>query len=459
MNFTFCFADRPNEWNTSAWRAHIPSNGLNTQPDKHSAKCIPLSDFAHYGNPTVQKIVGRSEVIIVQRNLLTPQIWEACDYWRGLGRLVVADLDDDYPHLTPQNPAYPFWIEDKTGLEKATGRTPVEALTEGFRHVDALVSPNRRILETWQDVVPGYWLPNYAYGEWYKDVRQKPAPQRDERIIIGWGGSVSHWDGFWFSGLVQAMQAITEKHPRVLWKLCGNDERVKKLFAEMLPEDRWIHQPGVPPDKWPLQVASFDIGLAPLCGPDAPQSESYDQHRSWLKALEYALCGVPWVGSSGGVYDELEPHTTGFCVENTAEAWTRTLERIVNGLDGYKRAAKRRMTWARKNLIMENVIDKYVKVFETIAAERNASLGLKLPNALYSKDVFDQIEEQDLPGVVVQDADIDLLLECQQGTFDLSQMWHTDLSLVSNGVNLGEVMQYQFLHTLNAQTFEEVTHV
>jgi len=458
MNFVFCFADKANEWNTSSWRAHIPSNGINTNP-AHHARCIPLTDFARYGNPTVQRAVGKADVIIVQRNLLNQEIWDACDYWRGLGKLVVADLDDDYPHLTPQNPAYRFWIEDAVGMKAQTGMMPIELLTEGFRHCDALVSPNHKILATWADVVPGYWLPNYAYGEWYKDVVQKPLPQDDEPIVIGWGGSVSHWDGWWFSGLIPAMKAITEKFPRVLWKLCGNDERVKKLFAKTLPEDRWIHQPGVPPNEWPLQVASFDIGLAPLCGPDAPQSESYDQHRSWLKALEYALCGVPWIGSKGGVYDELVPHTTGFCIENTAEAWEETLAHIVNKLAGFKQSAKRRMAWARANLIMENVVPQYVRVFETITAERNANLGLRLPDAIYSQDLFDKVDKVELVPIDHHEIDIDKLLEYQRSTFELSEAWHEGMNLESNGVDLGHCLQYSFLHTINSRLFEEVCNV
>lgn len=453
MNFVFCFADRANEWNTSSWRAHIPANGINTHKE-HWAKCIPLTDFASYGNPTVQSICGKADVILVQRNLLSAEIWEACDYWRGLGKTLVADLDDDYPHLTPQNPAYPFWIEDRLGMKEQTGKTPIELLTEGFRHVDALVSPNRKILQHWSDIVPGYWLPNYAYGEWYKDIEQKPLDESE--IIIGWGGSVSHWDGWWFSGIIPALQNVLSSYPQVKLKLCGNDERVKRLFAERFPEDRWFHQTGVLPNEWPKQVASFDIGLAPLCGPGAEQSESYDQHRSWLKALEYALCGVPWVGSEGGVYEELEEHTVGWCVENTAGAWERALVNLLEGLVVFKEHAQRRMAWAHDNLIMENVVGEYVKVFQTIVSERSARQGARLPNVFYARDMFEQFEGVTPQMATSPDLDLDKLVEYQLATFELSRNWYGGLDLDFAGVDLGDCLQYPFLHTLNTQLFSEV---
>jgi hypothetical protein len=254
----------------------------------------------------VQALVGEADVLVVQRNLLLKEIWEACDYWRGLGKTVVADLDDDYPHLTPQNPAYRFWILDAGKLKERTGYTPIEALTEGFRHVDGLISPNKLILSDWAEVLPdlrGYWVPNYANWEWHNNVKQKPLDE--EEIIIGWGGSVSHWDSFWFSGVREALPVIFERYPQTRFKLCGGDLRLQRMLEDIIP-GRWFHQSGVPPAEWPKQVASFDIGTAPLCGPEFPQGERYDQRRSWLKAAEYLLCGVPWVASDGVVYEELD---------------------------------------------------------------------------------------------------------------------------------------------------------
>lgn len=317
-------------------------------------------------------------------------MWAACDYWRALGRTVCVDLDDDYPRLTPQNPAHPFWIRDTNRIGEQVGMTPIDALTEAMRHVDALLSPNRNILDDWSDVVAGYYLPNYAQGEWYEGIKQKPTPKEDEQIVVGWGGSVSHFDSWYFSGIREAMIPLLEKYPRLHWKICGNDWRLMKWARETLPEGRWHHQPGVTPQEWPGQVASFDIGVAPLCGPGAPQSEAYDQRRSWLKAAEYLLCGVPWIASPGRVYEELDG-VGGFLVkENSPAAWMEAISWAADNLAACKAQSRGLMAWAADNLTMGGKINDYMALLKRVQVESQSRAGLRLPDVVYVSDLTQQ---------------------------------------------------------------------
>lgn len=355
---------------------------------KHEARLLPIMDFMNYGHPAVNGFVGHFDVLIVQRNLFTPEVWAACDYWRALGKLVCADLDDDYPRLTAQNPACKFWVEDVNKVEEKAGVLPTKGLEEGLRHVDVLLSPSHMILKDWSDVVKGQYWPNYAFGAWYEGIEQKPMPADDEPIIVGWGGSVSHFDAWWFSGMREVMVPLAERFPQVRWKICGNDWRLVGWLKENMPEEMWFHQPGVPPQEWPKQVASFDVGVAPLCGAQAKQAETYDNRRSWLKAVEYLLCGVPWVGSLGPVYKELN-EVGGFCVqENTAHAWLEALSCVIKNLSVYKRIAARHMQWAMENLTMEARAEEMVETLERLAAEANVRKGLRLPNIIYVGDAL-----------------------------------------------------------------------
>ena len=400
MKVLFVFSDSDSEWNCSQWRSLTPSDAINKygEDDDHSATLMKVGDFEQFGHPLVQEMTNEHDVIIVQRNLLTEQIHKACDYWRNLGKLVCADLDDDYPRLTPQNPAHRFWLGERALVFKEEfGMMPIEALTEGLRHVDALLSPSQLILDDWSEIVPGYILRNYAQDEWYEGIEQKGLPGPDDDIVIGWGGSVSHYDSWIFSGLVEAMSALFDAFPRVKVKICGNDWRLLQAVEAAWPTGRWIHQKGVPPSEWPKQVASFDIGVAPLAGPEAPKSELYDNHRSHLKAAEYIICGVPWIASPGPVYEELDGiggHRVG---TNDQVSWFYALGETINLLESRKAASAALMKWGRENLTIQHNVQTYIDLFTRIRSETTARKGIKLPDIIYVADLMeaDMQEGQD----------------------------------------------------------------
>lgn len=300
----------------------------------------------------MQDLVAPASVIVVQRNLIFTEVWEAISYWRMMRKVVVADLDDDYPHLPASNPAHEFWIKNANNLPEA----PIALLTKGLAKCDALTSPNKVILSDWKDTVAGVWVPNYARGEWYLNLHKRP---KDDRIIIGWGGSVSHSDSWFFSGAKEAVETICRENPKVCLMLCGNDPRLAGMFD--IPKEQKFIQQGVPPKDWPKVVSQFDIGVAPL---DLKDGEaSYDQRRSWIKCLEYLLCGVPWVASKSHPYEDFEQW--GKCVENTSEAWTTALRDTVANLDVLKRQAHRNRKIGWENTL-ESKIDLLMETYERI---------------------------------------------------------------------------------------------
>lgn len=142
--FLFAFADTRFEWNCSQWRSLSPSNALNAS-GQHTARCIYLHSIENYLEPAVQDIVGPADFVIVQRNLVKSGVWDFCDYWRGLGKLVVADLDDAYQMMPWDNPAHRYWELNAPNIDPH----PVPALEEGLRHVDGLTAPSKQLIQDW----------------------------------------------------------------------------------------------------------------------------------------------------------------------------------------------------------------------------------------------------------------------------------------------------------------------
>ncbi len=357
-------------------------------------------DWRH---PEIQKKLGAGDVLIFQRNVMHPDIWGVMDYWRALGKAVVVDLDDHYPQIPPSNPAFEFWIENKPGLPMY----PPDALEEGLRHADALTAPSKVLLDDWKHVVKGYWFPNWPTAAYYKSQSPKPVgapdhemtykdndatkpvitprPDTEGKIVIGWGGSLSHVDSFVESGVCGALKRIMDKYPNVLFKLCGNETRLDYIFKDF--GDKLVRQQGVRPEHWATVVSTFDIGIAPLdlrpleqWRPTSPIA-SYDERRSWLKGTEYMCAGVPWVGSMSKTYEDLRRF--GALVENTEEAWFGAMQDIIENLSARKKLALDIRDYALRKYTLERNVGRLGDMYRRILADKGVSMGMKLPNILY----------------------------------------------------------------------------
>jgi len=409
MHFIYLYADSDTEWNCAEWRCLSPSSAINAEHEAGRTKCTAqlfhMPSALDWSHPQVQGKLGRADVLVFQRNAIIPDVWAAMDYWRALGKIVVIDVDDHYPHLPPSNPAHGYWIRNMLELNPP----PIEALTEGMRHADALTSPSKVILEDWSHVIRGYWLPNWTRRLWYEPIQQKPIGKADIElgyrqksdngielvsrpsdgsegwIVIGWGGSISHVDSWLYSGVIEALDRIFEKYPQAHLKFCGHEERLEDTLSRW--GDRVIRQSGVRPEHWPLEISTFDIGIAPLdTRPlDPPWREgapiaSYDERRSWLKGVEYLTAGVPWIGSRSLAYNDLAKQ--GRLVVNTPDAWFAALDEYITDLVIQKRAAWNLRDWALRHLTFEPNVGKYAKTFEHIYATKRQARG-RLPGVIY----------------------------------------------------------------------------
>ena len=390
----------------SQWRALSPSDAINAEHERGTtpmtAQLFFMPTALVWDHPGVQRQIGAADVLIFQRNVLIKEVWDAMSYWRALGKTVVVDLDDHYPGLLPSNPAFPYWILNKPGIEPH----PVAGLEEGLRRAHALTSPSKVILKDWEHVVRGFFLPNWTRRAWYEDIEHKPADGHDYlfqyddegnllatpregsegEIILGWGGSISHVDSWLYSGIIPALDRIFEEFPAARLKFCGHEKRLEDLMLGRWGE-RVIRQGGVMPTHWPKVVSTFDIGLAPLdprplppWREDAPVV-SYDDRRSWLKAAEYLTAGVPWVASRSETYRELAH--LGNVVDNTPEAWFDTLSYTLRHLDDAKTEAWKRRRWALDRLTLEGNIGRYTQIVDNIIAVAQVAGGAKLPGTIY----------------------------------------------------------------------------
>jgi len=361
MQFLFVIADSAREWNCSEWRIAIPVRTLNNHSE-HKAEGIRYEQFGDFENSATQDTVMEADLVIFQRNLFCEPYFSAIQYFQGLGKPIMLDLDDGYPILPWSNPAHAFWVENVRKLNPP----PLEGLKHGASIVDAVCSPSKVICQDWASTNMAVWVPNFPQGSWYEDLPGKPEAHKD-RIVIGWGGSVSHYDSFWFAGVRQALTRICKRHPEVLVKICGNDGRI---FLQLpVPTNQKMWQRGVPPTLWAKMVSTFDIGIAPL-----NLSGPYDARRSWIKGIEYMLAGVPWIYSDGPPYADIREHGLG--VINTPDAWENAFEHMIINIDAFREKAKGAPLKFGQSVTMENNCDFFEKLAVKMGGIRQSSGGL-----------------------------------------------------------------------------------
>jgi len=148
---------------------------------------------------------------------------------------------------------------------------------------------------------------------------------------------------------------ICREFDQVKVMICGNEPYAKEKLAEMLPEDRLITKDWVPTEQWPSVVANFDIGLAPLAG-------TYDDRRSWVKVLDYALLGIPFVCTDSVPYAGCQG---GIKVKNKAKSWHRAIKTLLVNPGRVKLLTNVGKTWSWRTGI-DCHISTYLNVFEEI---------------------------------------------------------------------------------------------
>lgn len=365
MRVIYVFADSASEWNCSEWRCKAFSDAFNRVNVGVEAKLIHVSGFLEYLASPLQAWIGPADLIIFQRNAVSQEALDAIEYWQGMGKPVVLDLDDAYHILPWSNPAHQYWhVEDTQSLYW---------LERALWVSDGLIAPNPLLLQDWAHVCPGFLIPNFARREWWR-----PLPSREEakgrlslagRIVIGWGGSVSHYDAWWGSGLREAARWLARDYPKITFLIAGNDPRIADSLP--VPPSQKVALRGVPPEDWPKIVASFDIGVAPLFGP-------YDQRRSWIKGMEYSLAGVPWVATDGVPYAGLR--AWGRLIRNSEQEWYMALADLIDRLEEAQAEAEARKEEA-ETLFIDRRLGEVRRIYEEIV-ERKRSRG-RLPGVAY----------------------------------------------------------------------------
>lgn len=356
MKIVYLAADNDNEWNCSEWRCAIPVRAWQ-RSGLADAQLHRLPAFLA-GNPDARQAVAAADVVVLERMLVGPMPWHV-QQWRAQGKAVVLDFDDAYHLMQPDNRAFPFWhegfVRQPGGAMTRLKTLPIHEFKDYMFSVSAITTPSRLLCADYSELTnAARYLPNYLDWQRYERVGLQP----HEGIVIGWGGSMSHYNSWNGSGLAQALRRVCRLRADVRVAVNGADPRIPDMLHSI--RDRLIVRPWVLCGDWPREIAAWDIGLAPLHG-------AYDDRRSWIKPLEYSAVGIPWIATDSPAYLDIAPQ--GVTVRNGAANWERAILHMIDNLPAYQMQAERAREWAR-----EQAIDRHLTeiraMYQELAYER-----------------------------------------------------------------------------------------
>lgn len=280
----------------SGWyRMLLPSQSL---------KWLPGHDTA--ANTAINEAWREAVTCVVGARTCQPGPTKAWREFRDRGVRLVVDMDDDYWHLDPTNPARQVWSAEMLAR--------LEANMAGS---DIVTAASTRLAEEIRQHTdtPVVVIPNGLEAQLLGEVRVYDRP----RVRVGWAGTSS--TVYELPLAARALRRIAD-YPQVDVRLVGippvqaaaagaGHEHVKTLG--------WLDTPG----KYLEGVASFDVWVAPYR--DTP----FNRAKFPTKALEAGFLGIPLIASNVGAYAEAVEHgVTGFLVDHDHE-WGRYLKMLV----------------------------------------------------------------------------------------------------------------------------------
>lgn len=271
----------------------------------------------------------RVDVVVIQRPM-TERLLQAVDGFRSDGVAVVVELDDDITSLSARHVLWPS-IQPSTSPQ-SNWRIQQECC----RRADLITVSTSALARRYAGHGRVVVVPNHVPASYLTVDRLE-----HDGVWVGWTGAVAtHPDDLQVTrgGVAKAVEASGAE-----FVMLGAPAGVQAALG--LREEPW--SVGFLPLPWyPVGMAQFDVGVVPL------ELSAFNESKSYLKGLEFAALGVPFVASPTGPYRDLARHA-GVLASKPRE-WEREVRRLVQspGLREERAAAGR--VWAAGETVEGN---------------------------------------------------------------------------------------------------------
>lgn len=315
-------------------------------PDTEEAQIRAKMRRMEHGEVVVGVDPPECDVAVFQRPL-DKALAETIPFLQEAGIGVVVEIDDDFHAVDPRNIAW------SNTVGKVKNTTHKNNLARACSVADVVTMTTPALARRYggeRSVI----IPNYV-PERYLSIPQSPLY---DFARVGWSGSI-------------------ETHPNDLQEMGG---AIPRLLRERLMEFRVVgtgvgvaSRVGIPADyempttgwvdlqDYPDYMADIDVGLVPL------QLNPFNEAKSWLKGLEFAALGSPFVASPTEPYRNLfEQYGIG-AIARKSKHWYGAIKSQMD--DPVELGQEYRHKVDLNDLVIERRVQEWVDAW-TLAGER-----------------------------------------------------------------------------------------
>lgn len=248
---------------------------------------------------------GDADVVVIQRPLRR-ELADSIPILQQGGVRVVVDIDDDFSCIHPNNVSW-------RGCHPAYNpQRNWQHLARACRDADLVTVSTPALADRYAGHGRVAVIPNCVPARYLEIV-----PEPDDGLFVGWSGSIDTHP----EDLQQTRGGVSNVIHKTIAELAvvGTGKGVQAALGLVEPPraSGWLEI-----DDYPAAVAQLDVGIVPL----APSR--FNQAKSWLKGLEMAAVGVPFVASPVVEYERLAKHGAGRLAVRGRD-WEREVTRLI----------------------------------------------------------------------------------------------------------------------------------
>jgi glycosyltransferase involved in cell wall biosynthesis len=306
------------QWGCGHFRLIWPAQEL--QRRGHDVTIIQPGDDSAIGGiisggRLTTAVIPEGDVFVFQRptNIL---LVDLIRHLRRHGKTVVVDMDDDLSCIHPANLAFQM-------LHPRNPQGNWQNAIDGCKAASMVTLSTPQLVQRYAPNTNHAVLRNCVPDHYFDIERIVGEPRR-----WGWAGALySHPDDVPILGRT-ANDLAREGHPI---RIVGDPDGIGRALG--LADDPEATGRQALED-WPHVITTtLDIGVAPLA------DTRFNRAKSWLKPLEFAALGIPFVATNTPEYSLLADALGGTAVKNKPAVWTSAVRKLLTDDGFYAEAA------------------------------------------------------------------------------------------------------------------------